>query len=331
MALRPRDVAIAAILAFVAWGWATSWVPTLRYLGYAFVAGVSTTILAIGAIVLLTSKKKQNAKYLGRRLPRTLAFVAPEAWKKETAWLFSRTVYRREPLHPPSFVISDSLDGLLDWVLRDYITTWYSNITSSPAFANEVDRAIRTALIGIRDRVFEVDLVEIAVSRITPILTSHLKEFYEAERAIRGKNLNRNVTESEDLDLAIAGKYQNGKLHAAASLAYSDTKLVQQEYLRRIVVRLLPEILPESMIKSRVVSVLIKEIVSCAVLAPLMQMLSDPDTWNQLMEAYVCLPMISDKLPPLILFRVALCSKIAKLFGNFVLLWINTPRLLRSR
>ena len=286
MALRARDVFIAAFIAFVAWGFLISWAPILRFLGYAFVAGASTTLLAITALILLSARKKQNVCRLARRSPRIAAFVAPEAWKEETEWLSTKAIYRRTPLYPPSFMISDSLDGLLDWILRDYVTSWYSKISPSSNFVNEIERAIRIALINISDRLFAVDIVETAVSRIVPLVTAHLKDFYEAERTVRGKNLNRNITESDELDIAIAGKYRDGKLHPAASLAYSDLKLVEQDYLRSIIVRLLPEVLPESMIKSRAVSVLIKEIVSCAVLAPLMQMLSDPDTWNQLMEAY---------------------------------------------
>lgn len=286
MALRARHVFIAAFVAFVAWGFLISWAPILRFLGYAFSAGVSITLLAIAFLLLLSTRKKEDVRRLARRPPRTAAFVAPEAWKEETEWLSTKAIYRRTPLYPPSFMISDSLDGLLDSILRDYVTSWYSKISPSSNFVNEIERAIRTALINISDRLFAVDIVEVVVSRIVPLVTAHLKDFYEAERSVRGKNLNRNVTESEELDIAIAGKYRDGKLHPAASLAYSDLKLVQQEHLRTIVVRLLPEVLPESMTKSRAVFVLIKEIVSCAVLAPLMQMLSDPDTWNQFMEAY---------------------------------------------
>ena len=286
MALRARDVLIAAFIAFVAWGYLISWVPFLRFLGYAFIAGASTTLLAIGALVLLSTRKKRHVDRLARRPPRTAAFVAPEAWKEETEWLSTKAIHRRTPLYPPSFMISDSLDGLLERILRDYVTSWYSKISPSPKFVNEIERAMRTALINISNRLFGIDVVEVAVSRIVPLVTAHLKEFYEAERIVRGKNLNRNITESDELDIAIAGKYRDGKLHPAASLAYSDLRLVQQEYLRRIIARLLPEILPEAMIKSRAVSVLIKEIVSCSVFAPLMQMISDPDIWNQLMEAY---------------------------------------------
>lgn len=286
MALTRRDVAIAAVVAFIAWGFLTHWVPVLRYIGYAFVAGVAFSAVAIGSLVVLSAKPRSRNDH-AIRPPRTAAFLAKDAWAAETDWLSTTAVYKRKPLFPSSFVVSDSLDGLLDWVIRDFVTSWYGNITRSPQFANEIDKAVRTTLLGVKERVEALDVVDIAVSRFVPILTTHLKDFYEAEHAVRGKKLNRNVTESEELDLAIAAKYKDGKLHPAASLAYADTKLVQQEYLRKLVVRLMPEILPESMIKSRAVSVLIKEIVSCAILAPIMQMLSDPDTWNQMMEAYV--------------------------------------------
>lgn len=286
MALKPREVLIAAFLAFVAWGFLVHWAPILRYLWYAFIAGAIVSTSCVTAVILLSIRTKRDVTLLPPTDPSDAAFVTSQAWKEETAWLAVGLIYKKDALYPQSYLISDELDGLLNLLLRDYIGSWYSKITSSPSFVNEVDRAIRLALISIRDRLFAIDIVEAIVSRIVPLVTAHLDEFYKAERIVRGRNLNRNVTDSEELDLAIAAKYRDGKLHPAASLAYSDMKIVQQEHLRRIVVRLLPECLPSSMIKSRVVSVLIKEIVSCAVMAPLMQILSDPDTWNQLMETY---------------------------------------------
>ena len=294
MALRARDISLASFAAFVAWGYLVSWAPVLRFLGYAFVAGASTTFLAIVTLVFLSSRPYQDTGNKSAYGPRSAAFVSPETWPEETAWLSSSAIYRRTPLYPPSFMISDSIDSLLDGILRDYVGSWYGRISQKSSFINEIERTIRTALINITDRLFDLDIIEITVSRIVPLVTAHLRDFYEAERAVRGKNLNRNVTESVELDLAIAGKYRDGKLHPASSLAYADLKLVQQEYLRRIVVRLLPRVLPETMTKSRAVTVLIKEIVSCAVLAPLMQILADPDTWNQLMEAYGC-TMLQDR------------------------------------
>ncbi|KAL8673229.1 MAG: hypothetical protein Q9168_002341 [Polycauliona sp. 1 TL-2023] len=283
MTLGARDVVLAATFLFIAWGFATHWLPILRYLGYAFTLGFLLALLTLGTLGLVTVQKKQDAI---RPPYPNLALTTAHNWQQSVDWLSERALYKREPLYPPSFVISESLDGLLDWLLRDLVSSWYRNITDSPSFANSIDGAIRSALIDIRRRIFAIDPVEIGVSRFIPIVTRHLKDFYEAERVIRGKKLNRNVTESEELDLAIAAKYKDGILHPAASLAHSDLKLVQQEYVRKIVVRLLPEVLPDNVIKSRAVSVLIKEIVSCAVIAPLLQLLSDPDTWNQLLQNY---------------------------------------------
>ena len=287
MALKSRDVTIAVIFTFIAWGLVTGWVPTLRYLGYAFTIGFCSALLSMAALILLSSRPLQDYDSTRGRAPRNAALIDPVIWKTDTAWLNKRESYNPRSLYPSSYVISDALDTLLEWLLRDFVLSWYRNITGSPHFVHEVDRAVRAALINIQNRLLPLDVIEISVSRLVPIVTDHLRGFYGAERAIRGKNLNRNVTESEELDLAIAGKYQDGKLHPAASLAYSDLKIVQQEHLRKLVARILPVILPNELVGSRAVSVLLTEILACAVMAPLMQLLSDPDIWNQLMEVYV--------------------------------------------
>ena len=287
MALRRRDVILASIGAFIAWGYAVNWAPTLRWVGYAFTAGLVVPILGLIALLLSTSRGKDYGAKNRTSLPKGLVFLSTTSWKAEVTGLRARQTYKKQPLYAESFLVADALDELLDLILRDFVKSWYSNISSNPSFTNEVDKAIRLALINIRDRLFQTDLVDVVTTRFVPIMTAHFKDFYEAEKAVRGKHLNRSVTESDELDLAIAGKYRDGKLHPAASLAYSDTKLVQQEYLRGVAKKVLPDVLPEKMIASRAVVVIIEELVGCAVLFPVMQLISDPDTWNQVMEGYV--------------------------------------------
>lgn len=288
MALKRRDVVLAAVAVFIAWGYLTHYSPSLRFLPYAFIAGILATV-ALQAWLMLTTAWDEDLRTGGDvdYGPRHVAFLAPEKWKAEREALTKRSAYMMEPIYPASFVISDSLDVLLGLILRDFVKSWYGNISKSPTFVNEVDRAVRAALGEIRDRLLAVDMVDIAVSKMIPLITEHLRAAYEAERVVRGKKLSRAVTESEELDMAIAAKYKEGRLHPAASLAYSNTKPVQQQHLRSIVARLLPNILPPNMTTSPAVNVLIKEIVACAVLSPVMQMLADPDTWNQLVEGYV--------------------------------------------
>jgi sorting nexin-25 len=286
MALTRRHVLLSSIVGFVAWGYVVHWLPILRYLGWAFLSGVILTSLLLLTIIFTTSRDRQDGRSQAPAPRSCIRFLDPEKWQTETSTFRAEREYKPAQLYPSAFLISNAIDGLVTLALRDFITSWYSNITQDATFVNEIDRSIRVALGCLRDRLLRKDLVDVVVSRIVPLVTTHLKEFDLAERTIRGKALNRNVTESEELDLAIAGKYREGKLHPAASLTFSDTKLVQQEHLRKILVRILPDLLPENVVKSRAVLVLVKEIVACAVLFPVMQILADPDTWNQLVEAY---------------------------------------------
>lgn len=291
--VKRRDLILAAVAIFIAWGYLTHWQPKLLYLPYAFIAGVLATFALLAWLTLTTAWDRDLRS--GGQVdygPRHVAFVAPDKWKAEIEALNKRNMYMMEPLYPSSFMISDSIDVLIGLILRDFVKSWYGSISKSPTFVHEVDKAVRAVMGEIRDRILAVDMVEMVVSRMIPLITDHLRASYEAERVVRGRKLSRNITDSEELDLAIAAKYKEGRLHPAASLAYSNTKPIQQQHLRSIVTRLLPKIIPTNMSTSPAVNVLIKEIVACAVLSPVMQMLADPDTWNQLMEGYVRAPLL---------------------------------------
>ncbi|CAM1506489.1 Fc.00g061300.m01.CDS01 [Cosmosporella sp. VM-42] len=280
MALKRRDAALAGFTAFIAWGYAVSWLPVLRWTWYAFVAGVLVSIIGLLASLLLTSQRpnERNPR------PNGAAFLGSRSWRSEVEALRQRQTYVRTPIDTASPRVADAVDTLLDLILRDFVRSWYSNISRNPVFPNEVERAIREALERLCESVQKVDLAEVVTSRLVPILTVHFRDFCDAERSVRGKKLNRSVTESEELDLAIASKFRDGRLHPAASLSFPDMKMVQQDYLRALISKISPMVLPENMLSSGAVSTIIREIVSCAVLTPILQMLSDPDTWNQLME-----------------------------------------------
>jgi sorting nexin-25 len=277
--------------------------PALRFVGWAFAAGALSAAVSLLCLIALVVRR---GDYDGRYShlddgSATIAFLAADVWEKETAALREQSQYQRSALYPQSEAISNRLEKILGLVQRDFILPWYSGISSDPAFVNEVDNVIRETLAELRERVLGVDLVQMAIARVVPIITAHLKEFDQAERLVRGRNLERSVTQLEDLDLAIAGKYRNGKLHPAVPLtiASAETERVRQNYLRGVVERIVKQTVPSSQLRSHVTFVLIREIVACAVLGPIMQLLADPDTWNQVVEAYVCASLIrSDVLLP---------------------------------
>lgn len=279
MALKRRDAAVAVAAVFVACAYASA---VVRWAAYAFTAGIAVAAVGLVGLLLLTSRRPR--RYSSR--PNGVSFLDAGRWRSEVEALRRRQTYAKPALELASPPVARAVDGLLDLILRDFVRTWYSHISRNPVFPDEVDRGIRLALSSVLASLSRKDLADAVTGRLVPILTTHFRDFYDAERSIRGRTLNRSVTESEELDLAIASKYRDGRLHPAASLAFPDTNTVQQEHLRTLVARVLPRVLPENMLSSRAVSILVRELVACAVLFPVVQLLSDPDTWNQLMESY---------------------------------------------
>ena len=261
------------------------WLPLLRYFVYTFNAGVLIAVLGYIALVVLTVRRMPREELSTLQNFKPLPFTHPRIWEKEIEVLGKLDAGDSPPLYPQSFLVSDSFSSILDIIIDNFVVSWYKSISADPAFIFHFNRTIRHSLGILRDRVLNVDSVELLVGRIVPLLTSHLSDFSAAERTVRGKHLNKSLTESEELDLAIAGKYRDGKLHPAAGLTFSDPKLAQQDHLRAMVKKILPIILPQSEIRSNAVGILVREIVACSVLSPILSMLSNPDTWNQWIEA----------------------------------------------
>lgn len=285
MGLERRDVIIASIVGLVV---LTHWVSSLYSYVFAFVVGAILSLLALALVVLTTARPPILGNHDRSRPPTILppVFLRNDVWQHEKATYKSRSIYTKKPIYPPSLAVDKSIDNLLHLILRDFVTSWYKNISATGQFQNQLDRAIRDSLSNIAERTATLDIAQIAVARIVPIITSHVRDFYNAERIVRGKNLSRDMTESEELDNAIASKYRDGKLHPAATLAFSDTKLIQQSHLRNLIDRILPLILQDNIKSSTAVTTLVREIIACAILSPIMLILADPDMLNQLLEAF---------------------------------------------
>src|SRR5437773_2581359 len=128
MAVYRRDVIFAVAAILVALGLASHLVPWLRYIGYAFVAGI---LFSLFGILLLFLSISRGVKYRSRhtvRSPKSLAVSAPAAWKTEFDEAASRAVYVKRPIYPLSFLISDNLDIIIDLLIRDFVQVWYGAI-----------------------------------------------------------------------------------------------------------------------------------------------------------------------------------------------------------
>ncbi|KAG7099671.1 hypothetical protein E1B28_001496 [Marasmius oreades] len=222
---------------------------------------------------------------------RPLAFSSPAAWQAvltRSQWS-QNTPQSLPPLVPDSPMVSSAINDILIMMVRDFVLTWYREISSSPSFPVAVSSVLHDSLSTLLNRAAGIDLSALVVKRILPKITEHIELFRQSEVALRGAGLERRLTQSEELDLLLASKYASGrdtaKLHPAIeNLSTSFTRQTEELHLRQLIDKALPFILPEKERKSKALKIVVREIVACAVLYPVMEMVSDPDTWNKAID-----------------------------------------------
>ncbi|TBU49259.1 PhoX domain-containing protein [Dichomitus squalens] len=221
---------------------------------------------------------------------RPLAFSTPAAWQAvltRSQWSH-KAPQSLPPLYPDAPVVSAAINEILIMIVRDFVLVWYKDISTSPSFPTAVSSTLHSSMDRLLAKVLTLDLSALVVKRILPKITAHIEQFRQSEIALRGAGLERKLTQSEELDLLLASRYAargGGKLHSAVeNLSSTFTKQSEENHLRELVDKALPSILPEKEANSRAVKIVVREIVACSVLYPVMEMLSEPDFWNRMID-----------------------------------------------
>lgn len=248
--------------------------------------------LAIISFAYSIDAKQANPPNPLAHAARPMAFSTPAAWQA----VLTRSRWSLKPpqslpsLVPDMPVLSSSLNEVMIFIVRDFVLFWYKDVSSSPSFPTAVSATLHKTVEQLLQRINVVDIPSLVVRRILPKVTAHIEQFRQSEVALRGAGLQRHLTQSEELDMLLASKYasRDTRLHPAVNnLSSTFTKQNEEMHLRRIVDRILPHILPEQEAQSKIVRIIVREIVACAVLYPLMDMLADPDFWNRTIEQVV--------------------------------------------
>jgi len=265
-------------------------------------------LLLISPIILLTFTVSYLlfSIYLGwyldsQRLPppnylhsaaRPFYFSTPAAWQAVTTrsqWS-QNTPKTLPPLYTDSPEVSDALNDVISLIIRDFVSNWYSELSSSPAFPIAVNSILHASLQQLITRASSIDLPSLVVKKILPQVTAHIDQFRESEVALRGAGLERRLTQSEELDLLLANRYviKGGKLHhAIENLSTTFTRQTEEAHIRQLVDKALPYIFPPKERNSTTLKIVAREIVTCSVLYPLVEMVTDPDFWNRMIDQVV--------------------------------------------
>ncbi|KAJ7170182.1 PhoX domain-containing protein [Mycena filopes] len=251
--------------------------------------GVAFLVLNVLVSHLLDARApaaRNNLQYAAK----PFVFSSPAAWQA----VLIRSQWSQDspqsfpPLVPNAPVLSGAINDILIMIVRDFVLVWYKDLSTSPSFPVAVSAVLHKSLENILDRAAAIDLSELVVKRILPKVTAHIEQFRQSEVALRGAGLERRLTQSEELDLLLASRYTSksgGKLHPSVdNLSTTFTKQTEETHLRQLVEKALPFVLPDKEGKSKVLKLVVREVVACAVLYPVMEMVSDPDFWNKAID-----------------------------------------------
>lgn len=264
------------------------------------ISPVVVVVLSTSFIILfvllghILDSRRHHRNDILLRSARPFAFSTPAAWQAvltRSQWS-QNSSQSLPPLVPNSPIVSTAINDILNMIIRDFVLIWYTEISSSPAFPAAVSSLVHSCLESLLSRAESIDLPSLMVKRILPKITTHTELFRQSEVALRGAGLERKLTQSEELDILLAGRYAStkdgGKLHPAIeNLSTTFTKQTEEMHLRRLIDAALPLILPETEAKSTALKIVAREIVACAVLYPVMEMVSDPDFWNRAIDQVV--------------------------------------------
>ncbi|KAF9954694.1 Intermediate filament protein [Mortierella alpina] len=233
-----------------------------------------------------TTTPGQASRHLFHHL-RPAKFTRPVAWSNiEKRRRQEQAAKYRVPIADTMPQFSEAVDQVIELIIRDYVAGWMRAITPEVVLQQRIEELLRIVLLRLKARVMDLDLTQLLVTRLVPKVTAHVSDFRKAEMALRGKSLERSLTESDELDLMVAGRFRNGKLHRALSTSIS-TQATEEAYLRNVVQTILPMLLPKSEVQSEILRHLLRELLVGAVLRPVLELLSDPDYWNQNVDLYI--------------------------------------------
>ncbi|KAI3354653.1 hypothetical protein L3Q82_019142 [Scortum barcoo] len=181
---------------------------------------------------------------------------------------------------PPSVEDEHHLDqeihNTVSKIIRDFVSSWYSTVSSESAFETEVQQAMISMAMELKIRARQVDRKGLT-QKILALFGCHLQDYIRAKELVakEQKPLTKWSNESERLWKAYSSVTTP---HFATT---SDT--VRVNYTRAVVDLLLHILVPSPHLETCTGRFVVGELITCNVLLPFIDKLSDPDWLNSLL------------------------------------------------
>ncbi|KAG9326373.1 hypothetical protein KVV02_003724 [Mortierella alpina] len=189
--------------------------------------------------------------------------------------LFPRHLQLREPvpqlLSQPHPDLDAEAYHFLAFLVRDFIQTWYSSFSSDPQLVTSVVDVVIHIVRTLEQRSQEVDWVALLLQDVPEVLKRHYVNYRQASQMLETAYAPNQTIESI---------FHGLQPH----FALRDGEESEKEYLRQLADELLRILLPEAEYRSDCVRWLVREILCCLVLRSLVEILTEPDMINYIVN-----------------------------------------------
>ncbi|KAJ2746853.1 tRNA (guanine-N(7)-)-methyltransferase (tRNA(m7G46)-methyltransferase) [Coemansia sp. BCRC 34301] len=216
--------------------------------------------------------------------------------------------------------LSAEVGIILGLVVRDFVQDWFRELSADPSFPRCVQAQIGQAVESVAERARgKIDAAEFMVGHVLPLVTTHIRAIRDCEALVQDGGSGEDVappgspvneagaTSPVDgaerrrrVELAYAAM-PAAKWHPALHALSNETagpvdddsdeerdklreKRLVMAHVRRVIDLILPLILGPDQSSFTVHRVLVRELLSGALLAPLVISMAEPDTINQLVD-----------------------------------------------
>jgi phosphate/sulfate permease len=276
-----------------------SWIRSLLFIGgLALTPVISVALAYLFKLAYDRYYEQEQAEYDARRLERLakLRQIHSDFERRSNLHIHSSSPPSRYRYSP---TFRHALLQFISHIKADFVFPWYSRISPSSSFPDALERSILHCVDEASLRLSHVNAAEVCASRILPKMTKHFDEYRKLEHLLHstersststGSPINLSARHGSVPPLAtnIAAILQSHHKHlhpALPATALANPMPSVEAYLRsRVVEPLLKVLLPAEDAQSPAVLAMAREIITRSILMPLVDMMTEPDFWNQLID-----------------------------------------------
>lgn len=233
--------------------------------------------LALTGYLLYICITVQPVKLQQQLTTKKFKFLETSQWHEELETLQISRKLKDKPTIPELFLISESLESLFSLIIQEFIDSWFTKVSQNRIFQDSIQIELKAVISNLKERVSAVNFANLIVFKIVPLITDQYAQF------VILANTN-DSTYSIEGKLQAASNFGRARIHDGVSLSLpgKDSREKEKEYLRKKIGAVLPYLLSDNESSNSTVLYLVRELLSCTVLANVFEVLSEGDFFNQM-------------------------------------------------